>query len=209
MSFIVTDETPYSCCTQHRAARIENTSDGKGYTVTRDNYAIGPASYCDLPDGVSIAGAWDAGHLRSGKYADELGELLGVIYARHPSSEAEIEGRYSMARTGKPWDDVVKRWAKIGGAKHVEIGHFRPDKSSLYVLVVITTDEYDGDAAKLSAGILRQYEAWIDGNVYGLEIEDGWTTCYGVEELADVIKYNMGAEAEESLELARRIEEIV
>lgn len=209
MSFIVTNETPCTCCTAHRTARIEHTSSGNGYTVTRALGATEPAEYFELPDGVSIAGAWDASHIKAGEHADELGRLLEAIDAHSPSSEAIIGGQWTIVRTHKRWDDTVERWAKIGGAKHVAICESRPDKSSLYVYVVVVTDEYDGDAAKVAESVLAQYEAWGDGDVYEFEGEDGWTICYGERELADVISYDLGADDDEALELARQIDAIV
>lgn len=209
MSFIVTSEAPCTCCTLHRTARIEHTSSGNGYTVTRALGAAEPAKYFELPDGVSIAGAWDASHIKAGKHADELEKLLEAIDAHSPSSEAIIGGQWTIVRTHKRWDNTVKRWAKIGGAKHVAITYDRPDKSSLYVYVVVVTDEYDGDAAKVAESVLAQYEAWGSGNVYEFKNEDVWVTCYGEQELADVISDDLGANDDEALELARQIDAIV
>lgn len=47
------------------------------------------------------------------------------------------------------------------------------------------------------------------GNVYWFKNEDVWVTCYGEQELADVISCNLGANGDEALELARQIDAIV
>lgn len=209
MSFIVTNETPCACCTQHRTARVIDKSNGDKLKVTLSGISSEPGEYFELPNGVSVAGAWDASGVSTGDYADELAELLRAVDARTPHSLAVVEGRWTLANTHSTWLEAVTRWAKIGGAEHVAIRESRPDKSTLRVYVAVATSEFEGDAEQYLEQLLDQYEAWGEGLVYEFDDGDAWCASYGTKALADDLAYYLDTDSREGRVLAEEVEKVL